>query len=196
MKLADPIPADASDPSCRRGPAGRGAGRVLPRAAGRGLRGLVLAALFAAGLAGCDPQRVAKLEEGVSTEVQVRQQFGDPVTVTVEPDGSKTFDYPRQPEGWTNYVIKIGPDGKVSSIRQLLNPDNFARVTPGLSQLEVRQLLGRPAQTRRFDLKQEEVWDWRFKQDGQSSKLFSVTFDAQGKVTTTSIQDDPREMKG
>jgi outer membrane protein assembly factor BamE (lipoprotein component of BamABCDE complex) len=144
-------------------------------------------------LAGCDPQRVAKLEEGVSTEVQVREQFGDPVTVTIAPDGTRTLDYPRQPEGWTNYVIQIGPDGKMSSLRQLLNEDNFARVQPGLDRQQVRDLLGRPAKTLRYDLKQEEVWDWRFKLQGNESKLFSVTFDAQGRVLRTGIGDDPRE---
>lgn len=143
-------------------------------------------------LVGCDPQRIEKLEEGVSTEVEVRKQFGDPVTITVEPDGSKTMDYPRQPEGWTNYVIKIGPDGKMSSLRQLLNKDNFARVQPGLGQQEVRNLLGRPAKQQRFDLKKEEVWDWRFK-NGQESKMFSVTFSSEGKVTATGVGDDPRE---
>jgi len=143
-------------------------------------------------MAGCDPQRVEKLEEGVSTEVEVRKQFGDPVTITVEPDGSKTMDYPRQPEGWTNYVIQIGPDGKMSSLRQLLTADNFARVQPGLGQQEVRNLLGRPAKQQRFDLKKEEVWDWRFK-NGQESKMFSVTFNTEGKVTATGVGDDPRE---
>ncbi len=155
-------------------------------------RTALLAALLAM-LAGCDPQRIEKLEEGVSTEVDVRKQFGDPVTVTAEADGSRTMDYPRQPEGWTNYVIKIGPDGKMSSLRQLLTPDNFARIQPGLGTQEVRNILGRPAKQQRFDLKKEEVWDWRFKKDGNESKMFSVTFNADGKVTTTGVGDDPRE---
>ena len=144
------------------------------------------------GLVACDPQRVDKLEEGVSTEVDVRKQFGDPVTVTVQPDGSRTMDYPRQPEGWTNYVIQIGPDGKVSSLRQLLNPDNFAKVQPGATRQQVRDRLGRPAKTTTYALKNEEVWDWRFKRNGQESKLFSVTFAADGKVVSTAIGDDPR----
>ena len=152
------------------------------------------AVLAVLALGGCD--RVSQLEEGVSTEVQVRKEFGDPVTITVEADGSRTFDYPRQPEGWTNYLIKIGADGKVASIRQLLTPDNFARVTPGLSQLEVRSILGRPAQMKKYDLKNEEIWNWRFKQDGQQSKFFGVTFDAGGRVLGTGVGDDPREMKG
>ena len=152
-----------------------------------------LAACALIGLTACDAQRVDKLEEGVSTEVDVRKQFGDPVTVTLEPDGSRTMDYPRQPEGWTNYVILIGPDGKMSSLRQLLTPDNFAKVQPGLSQQQVRKLLGRPAKTVPYVLKSEDVWDWRFKQNGQESKVFSVTFAGDGKVVATAILDDPRD---
>ena len=154
------------------------------------LCGLVL---FTLALAACD--RVDKLEEGVSTEVDVRKQFGDPVTVTVEPDGTRTLDYPRQPEGWTNYVIKVGPDGKMSSLRQLLNPDNFDKVKPGLGKQDVRNLLGRPAKTMPYALKNEEVWDWRFKANGQDSRMFSVTFNAAGQVVSTATGDDLRETR-
>lgn len=144
-------------------------------------------------LAGCDPQRVAQLEEGVSTEVDVRRQFGDPVTVTVAPDGTRTLDYPRQPEGWTNYVIKIGPDGKMSSLRQLLNEDNFARIQPGMDAQRVRDALGRPAEQKRYAMKNEEVWSWRYKPVNES-RLFTVTFGVDGKVVTTAKADDPREQ--
>ena len=155
-------------------------------------RALLLASL-ALTLTACDPQRVEKLEEGVATEADVRKQFGDPVTVTVEADGTRTLDYPRQPEGWTNYLIKIGANGKMSSLRQLLNTDNFARVQPGQTQQEVRNILGRPAKTMPYALKQQEVWDWRCKPSGQESKIFSVTFDSSGKVVSTALADDPRE---
>ncbi len=150
--------------------------------------------LSAAALTGCDPQRVGKLEEGVSTEAQVRAQFGEPATVTVEADGSRTLDYPRQPAGWTNYVIRIGPDGKMSSLRQLLNDDNIARVQPGMTQQQVRDLLGRPAAQQHYALKQQDVWDWRYKPQGQESKLCSVTFDSAGRVVGTAVADDPREV--
>ena len=61
---------------------------------------------------GCDNKRIEKLEEGVSTEADVRKQFGEPAQINPEADGSRIFEYPRQPEGWTNYAITIGPDGK------------------------------------------------------------------------------------
>jgi hypothetical protein len=78
--------------------------------------------------AGCDEQRAMKLEEGVSTEADVRKQFGEPVDVYQHADGSRTLDYPRQPEGQSNYFITIGADGKMSSLRQLLNAANLAKV--------------------------------------------------------------------
>ncbi len=145
------------------------------------------------GLAACDPQRIEKLEEGVATEADVRKQFGNPHAVATNPDGSNVLEYPRQPEGWTNYLITIGPDGKMSSLRQLLTPANFAKVTPGMDKLAVMALLGKTAKTQFFQLKGEEVWDWRFKEGGNLAKMFSVTFDGQGKVVGSATMDDPRE---
>lgn len=145
-------------------------------------------------LAGCDEQRAAKLEEGVSTEADVRRQFGEPVDVYQNADGSRTLDYPRQPEGQSNVYITIGADGKMSSLRQLLNPANFVKIQPGQSGDEVRKILGRPGKVTPFALKQQEVWDWRWR-DGQIDKVFSVTFDAQGRVVSSATIDDPRDTQ-
>lgn len=59
----------------------------------------------------------------------------------------------------------------------------------------MRRLLGLPAKTQRYELTQEEVWDWRFN-DVEENKLFSVTFDADGRVTSTATTIDPKEMGG
>jgi 2-polyprenyl-6-methoxyphenol hydroxylase-like FAD-dependent oxidoreductase len=147
-------------------------------------------------LAACDPQKIAKLEEGVATEADVRQQFGEPGATYGEPDGSRTFEYSRQPEGQVAYMITIGADGKMSALRQVLTPREFAKVTPGLDKAQVRRLLGKPGKTSRFDLKpDEEHWDWRFL-DGGVNKVFSVTFDRDGKVVSSAVTDDPRDLKG
>ena len=66
------------------------------------VRATVLAALVLLTLSACD--RVDKLEEGVSTEVEVRKQFGDPVTVTVSPDGKRVAFAPENAASlWTTY---------------------------------------------------------------------------------------------
>jgi outer membrane protein assembly factor BamE (lipoprotein component of BamABCDE complex) len=155
----------------------------------------ILAILLAAAamLAGCDQQRIAKLEEGLSTEADVRKHFGEPLQVSERSDGSKVLEYPRQPEGWTNYVIVIGTDGKMSSLRQLLTPANVAKVQPGMEQAEVRRTLGRPAATQTYALKpDEESWDWRY-MDGQQKKMFTAIFGRDRRVIATTIGDDPRQ---
>ncbi|MDB5821005.1 MAG: lipoprotein [Rhizobacter sp.] len=153
---------------------------------------LAWALLFA--LAGCDQKRIEKLEEGVSTEADVLTQFGQPYAVVEDGKGSKTLEYPRQPEGLTNYLITIGPDGKMSALRQLLNPDNMARVKAGQTRDDVRRTLGKPAKMIRYALKQQEVWDWRFQAPGQDPMVFSVTFDDGGQVVSTATLPDTKNV--
>jgi outer membrane protein assembly factor BamE (lipoprotein component of BamABCDE complex) len=162
------------------------------------LKGIVMASWIASMLAlvGCDQQKIAKLEEGVATEADVKKQFGEPHATYNEADGSKTFEYSRQPEGQVAYMITIGGDGKMSALRQVLKPAEFAKVTPGIDKSQVRRLLGKPGKTAKFDLKpDEEHWDWRWL-DGQVPKLFSVIFDKDGKVMSSSIADDARAQQG
>jgi hypothetical protein len=142
-------------------------------------------------LFGCDSQKIAELEEGVATEADVRARFGEPAAIYDDANGDRTLEYPRQPEGQVNYMISIGPDGKMTSLRQVLKPANFAKVVPGTDRLEVRRLLGRPAKRQTFALKDEEVWDWRFA-DGGEARIFSVTFDRAGRVVATGTILDPK----
>ena len=155
----------------------------------RRVLGVLVGSAVLAWLAACDPQRISELEEGVATEADVRARFGEPVAVYADENGNRTFEYPRQPAGQVNYMITLGPDGKMSALRQVLKPANFARVVAGWDQAQVRRLLGRPAKTQRYALKQIEVWDWRFA-DGNEAKLFSVTFDNDGRVTGTGTAID------
>ena len=161
------------------------------------LKGIVMASLLGSLLAllGCDPQKIAKLEEGVATEADVRKQFGEPHATYSEADGSKTFEYSRQPEGQVAYMITIGTDGKMSALRQVLKNTEFAKIKPGMDKGDVRRVLGKPAKTAKFDLKpDEEHWDWRWL-DGQVPKVFSVTFDRDGKVMASASMDDTAQGK-
>jgi hypothetical protein len=143
-------------------------------------------------LGACEQQQSNKLIEDVSTEADVKRVFGEPKTVTIAADGTRTLDYPRQPEGTTNYVMVIGPDGKLKSLRQLLNADNFSKVQPGMTREEVAKLLGPHARERRFDLKNELVREWRY-QEQMDNKIFSATFDPAGRVVSTASAPEPRQ---
>jgi len=88
-------------------------GKAAP-ASRRFTKGLLVMGLLSAllGLVGCDPQRIAQLEEGVATEADVRTRFGEPEKIWSAADlagnpfpgaaaqpGARTFEYNRQPQG-------------------------------------------------------------------------------------------------
>lgn len=134
------------------------------------------------GLLGCDQQRIDALHEGLSTEADVRAQFGEPVTIWPEANGSRTLEYNRQPMGHQNYMITIGTDGTMSALRQVLTPSVFAQVQVGMGQEQVRRLLGQPAKRMSFALKQETDWDWRWIDPPAREMVFTVTFGPDGRV--------------
>lgn len=142
-------------------------------------------------LTACDGERIQSLEEGVSTEAQVRQEFGEPDRIWPETHGAHTLEYNRQPAGVRNYMITIGADGRMSALRQVLTPENFARIHPGDLQDDVRRALGRPMRTITYEWRNETEWDWRYLQPPATNMMFSVTFDDQGRVLRTGSTIDP-----
>jgi outer membrane protein assembly factor BamE (lipoprotein component of BamABCDE complex) len=146
----------------------------------------------------CDQQAIGELEEGVSTEEDVRERFGQPEAVWDGPDGAQVYEYNRQPAGYQNYQITIGPDGKMAALRQVLTERNFALILPGMPMEEVRKLLGKPMKITTYDLKKETHHDWRYR-DGpneRDSKVFTVIFNPDMRVLTTLSVRDPDLDRG
>ena len=156
-------------------------------------------AVAALASAACDPQRISELEEGVSTEMDVRDRFGVPDNVWNEPGGAHTLEYNRQPAGQRNYMITIGADGTMSALRQVLTPDNFALITPGMQMQEVRRRLGKPAKVTPYALSGETHHDWRFLEPPTTPLVFSViTTDGRSvaRTMTTPDMDAPENGRG
>ena len=152
------------------------------------------------GLLGCDSAKVAELEEGVSTEADVRARFGEPEKVWTAGDmaslplppsgsaatapGARTLEYSRQPQGSTNYLITVGPDGKMTALRQVLSPDNFARVRPGMPMEVVRKMLGRPMKVTPYALAGTTHYDWRYIEPPNTPMVFTAVFDRDWHVVS------------
>jgi len=157
------------------------------------LRTIGASAALAAGLltlVGCDQQRISELQEGVSTEADVRARFGDPARIWPEQDGARTFEYNRQPEGHVNYMITLGASGTMVQLRQALVPANFARVQPGVDMLAVRRLLGQPARKVTYDLTHETDWDWKWLDGPSRAMVFTATFGPDGRVRRSGSRED------
>lgn len=153
-------------------------------------------ALLAA--AGCDPQRISELQPGVSTEVDVRDRFGMPENVWNAEGGTRTFEYNRQPAGQVNYMIDIGADGKLVAVRQVLTPENFAKVQPGMGMDTVRRLLGKAARVAPYPLKDEIHVQWRFANARNEPQVFTVVQGPGGQVlrTETGLDTQAPEVQG
>jgi outer membrane protein assembly factor BamE (lipoprotein component of BamABCDE complex) len=210
-----PVPRPASH--CARGAplqqdAGRLTGSHLYRDLAVSLKMLTVAMLAACvALTACDDQQsdraVQKLKEffnavkpdalllkdmtpGVTTEAQIRNQMGKPETERTYTDGSKRFEYPRGPQGLNTYMVDIDRDGKLQSIEQVLTAANLGKIRIGMTEDEVRRLLGKPGQVAVFPLKPETVWSWKWREGGVTEEgIFNVHFDQYQKVYTTSRSD-------
>ena len=161
----------------------------------RMLKGIWIMGLMSAllALAACDNQRIVELEEGVSTEADVRARFGEPERIWDAPNGGRTFEYNRQPAGFQNYMITISADGKMNGLRQVLHKENFAKVQPGTMMEDVRKLLGKPMKVTPFEQLRETHYDWRYK-DGVNNadlKIFTVVFSPDLRVVSTRSVRDP-----
>ena len=157
------------------------------RIRGRHLVAAGLAALLL--LTGCDNKAISELEEGVSTEADVRSRFGEPENVWDVPNG-RVLEFNRQPQGQKNYMITIGADGKMSALRQVLTPGNFARVQPGMAMEDLRKLLGKPAKVTPYALKRETEWEWRWVQPPNSPMVFTATLNDDQRVVRSGSSPD------
>lgn len=157
------------------------------------------AIVCALGAAGCDQQGrfieevgLEKLSRGVSTEAEVRSAMGQPETVWEEEGGERTLEYPKGPNGVRTWMFEIDKGGTLKDWRQVLTPENFKRITPGMSLDQVRRILGRPRSVMQFRLKNEEVWDWLYEEGAGNRRLFNVHFDITSRVVTrVSSSEDP-----
>ncbi|MBN8756449.1 MULTISPECIES: outer membrane protein assembly factor BamE [Variovorax] len=143
-----------------------------------------------AGLAACDSKNISELEEGVSTEADVRARFGEPENIWDGPNRGRIFEYNRQPQGQKNYMITIGTDGKMSALRQVLTPENFARVQPGMMMEDLRKMLGKPAKVTPYALRRETEWEWRWVQPPSSPMVFTATLNDDQRVVRSGSSPD------
>lgn len=145
-------------------------------------------------LGGCANPR--SLVVGQSTEADVRAGVGKPTDTRVDGNGDKLWEYASGPVGYHTYLVRIGTDGKVKEVTQLLVEDQFKKIIPGrMTKADVTNLLGRPSEedTYRTGL----TWSWRYLMGGISPGHMVVTFNPDGtvkdKITVIDHTGDSRD---
>ena len=88
-------------------------------------------------------------------------------------------------------MVKLGPDGRLQSIANVLEDNSFARIGAGMTKEQVLRVLGPPDYSRSvyFKARDELVWDWRFCNLSRTPARFLVLFDGtSGAVRSTMAQ--------
>jgi outer membrane protein assembly factor BamE (lipoprotein component of BamABCDE complex) len=139
-------------------------------------------------LGGCANPRL--LVVGQSTEADVRARLGNPTDTRVDRNGDRLWDYASGPEGVETHRVRIGADGKVKEVTQLLREDQLEKVVPGkMTQADVRDLLGRPSDESTYSV--GLTWSWRFKRVGVQPGYLVVSFNPDGTVKDKIVIIDP-----
>ena len=157
----------------------------------RAMFGFLCGLLSVLGLSACDTFVIEKIRPGVTTAYEVRDLLGAPGIEWRNEDGTRTWEYTRQPEGVACYMVTIGGDDIVKAVDQVITESNMARIEPGWSKDQVRRLLGAHRSAVSFELKQEEVWDWNIPPEYGERVRFNVHFDPRGMVVRTSRTSVP-----
>lgn len=119
---------------------------------------------------------VDSLKPGVSRVADIVHAMGPPAAVWPGENGNSVHEYPTGPAGLQTYMLTVDPDGLLLAVLPVLTESEFVRVTPGMTRDAVRRRLGRPAETRHFELSGEEVWTWRYADSHNMVMHFNAHF--------------------
>jgi hypothetical protein len=157
---------------------------------GTRLRRAALVCLSALALAGC-VQPWQQYQQGADQST-ILARLGPPRETYDLPNGSKRLMWPTQPMGETTTAADIDASGKILSVRQVLQPNEFYRAVIGTwTRNDVLVNFGRPVETSYFPLMKREVWTYRYLEDNVWYMMYSFYFDEQGIVRLTQKTPDP-----
>ena len=144
-------------------------------------------------LVACASYNGAGLRPGEAGLQDVIRLMGQPAMRWQDPDGSIQLAYPRGPAGVDTFMVKLGPEGRLRSIKNVLDEAGLARIRPGMTKAQVLRILGPPdySRTAYFKARDELVWDWRTCVNNRNIQRVYVFFDATaGTVRSTMTQDE------
>lgn len=130
-------------------------------------------------LAGCT--HPGSLAPQKSTSLEVRAALGNPTDIRFDRNGDELWEYARGPGGHETHLVRIGSDGRVKEMTQILTQERLMSITPGqTTKPEVRHLLGRPSDTSYPGT--GEAWSWRYNLGGSQLGHLVVTFNPDNTV--------------
>ena len=137
------------------------------------------------------------LKPGADRADDVVRVMGQPAMRWQKEDGSAQLAYPRGPMGYQTYMVFIGSDGKLQSIKNVLTEREFARIQAGMTKDEVLRILGPSfaGWTAYYKARNELAWEWRYCDAWSEAARFDVLFDG-SKETVRSTFSQTESLLG
>jgi len=127
---------------------------------------------------------------GQSTIVEMRAKVGTPTDIRFDRNGDELWEYATGPMGYETYLVRIGTDGKVKEVTQMLTEDQMMKLVPGtMTKADARNLLGRPSD--QTFTASGTVWSWRFMKFGVQPGYLTVRFNPDNTVMDRIVILDP-----
>jgi hypothetical protein len=149
---------------------------------------LLLAAVVAAALAGCQSYSPKQLRVGDPESTGVAL-MGPPTARHAMPGGITRLVYARGPMGKHTYMVDLGPDGGVTQWKQVLGELEFADIRPGWTTDEVLREFGPPASRQPNRPIDGQLWAYRY--ENFECRWFLVDIGPDHKVVGTALGTDP-----
>ena len=146
-------------------------------------------------LAGCAVWGGPPLQAGVDGGDQLRARWGEPSMRWREADGSEQWAYARVPVGTQTFMVYLDPAGRLQRIEKALESSHFARIRPGVDDVQsIMRLIGppNPVWSMVFEARNELAWEWQICDDWSKLARFGVLFDATSGIVRTSYQQPER----
>jgi hypothetical protein len=158
--------------------------------------------LVCAALSGCVPMQpfnsALSGKQSLSSKADLRRAWGRPTDIRFTPDAEEIWEYARGPMGRQTFIARIGRDGRVLDVKQVLTEAHIAQLRAGYStSAQVRALLGRPGDVAFYSGTGAEVWEYRILDDASRTARILVQYDGDGVVREIGkIVDTPGGVQG
>lgn len=120
---------------------------------------------------------------------QIIERLGLPETQRTMADGTSRLEFPTGPQGRQTWFVYLDAAGQALRSEQVLTERNFNRVNPGMTQDAVRELLGRPGETRKLGRSRGVVWAYRY--ENPFCQWFQVEIATDGTVRSAGYGEPP-----
>jgi hypothetical protein len=148
--------------------------------------------LLAAALAACGSLRpAASLPPGTAID-EARHALGGVSGEYALAGGGTRLEFRQGSFGRETYMLDFDASGRLVTSRQVLTPQTFATILPGMTQDDVLFRIGRPAFIVPVGWQKLQVWSYRFGGLDGDCVVFQVSIsNANHTVTDTGPNTDP-----